>query len=225
MGSKLRNSVQNRLAEAQTLIDKAKLAYEKNEKSLAESLCRESLQKLRESHLLESTEPLHRQRLHDVGRMVHDTFGCNLEFHDGSYWVTCPVMLSHNQVGFSIGGSARVICSICGEDNMICPHVKGRTYDRVIANRWLGFCSICLERECHHISGEIHDGVEAFGIITDLKLDHISLVTNPSNPLCVIEKHSLSEPDLLPLLPEVGRESFVYGETVVECHHCKMCSG
>jgi len=157
--------------------------------------------------------------------MVHDTFGCHLEFREGTYWVNCPVLLSHNQIGFSIGGSAKVICSICGEDNLICPHVKGRMYDRVVAARWLEYCSICLEKECTHVTGEIHDGVEAFGIVIEIDLDHVALVKNPANPLCVIESHALPESDLLAALPEEGRELFVYGETVVDCHHCRVCKG
>ena len=216
---------QKRLAEAQALITRAKVAYRQGQQPAAESLCRESLQKLREAHLFEPTDPMHRQRLHEAGRMVHDTFGCHLEFREGSYWVNCPVLLSHSEVGLSIGGSAKVICSICGQDNFICPHVKGRRYNGVVATRWLGLCSICLERDCSHSAGEIHDGIEACGIVTEIALDHVALVQNPANPLCVIESHSLTESDLLRSLPKEGRESFVYGETIVDCHHCRICKG
>ncbi len=225
MGYRSKDQAQKSLAKAQELIDKAKRAYVQGEKPTAESLCRESLKKLREAHLHEPTQPSHRQKLHEVGRMVHDTFGCHLEFREDSYWITCPVLLSHSQLGFSIGGSARAICSICGQDNFVCPHVKGRRYDGVVASQWFGFCSICLEKDCSHSAGEIHDGIEACGILIEVDLDHVAMVENPANPLCVIERQSLPESDLLALLPEVGRESFVYGETVVDCHHCRTCEG
>ncbi len=195
MGHRSKDQAQKSLANAQELIEKAKSVYVQGEKPTAEALCRESLQKLREA------------------------------FREGSYWITCPVLLSHTEVGFSIGGSAKVICSICGQDNLICPHVKGRIYDRVVASRWFGYCSICLEKDCSHSAKEIYDGIEACGIVVEINLDHISLVKNPANPLCVIESRSLPESKLLTSLPEDGRESFVYGETVVDCHHCRVCEG
>ena|SRR2546429_7786216 len=225
MGNRSKKEAQECLAKAQELIDRAKRAYRENDRSTAESICRQSLHMLRAAHLWEPHEPSHRQKLHEVGRVVHNTFGCHLPFRDGTYWVDCPVLLSHKQVGFSIGGSAKVICSICGEDNLVCPHVKGRRYDGVVATRWLEYCSICLEKDCDHETGEIHDGVEAFGIVIEIDLDHVAIVEKPGNPLCVIQSHSLPESDLLDALPEEGRESFVYGEMVVDCHHCKICKG
>jgi hypothetical protein len=225
MGYEPNKEAQVSLMEAQGLINRAKRAYALNHKAKAESLWRESLIKLRESHLWEPHEHSHRQKLHEVGKKVHDTFGCQLEFRDGSYRVSCPVYLSHSQIGFSIGGTAQVACSICGQDNLTCPHVKGRKYNGVVANKWLEFCSICLRKDCDHAVGEIHDGVEACGIVTMIDLDHVALVKNPANPLCVIESYSLPESDLLDLLPKEGRESFAYGETAVDCHHCTVCEG
>lgn len=225
MGQQSKEQAQESLAKAQDLINQAKSAYEQNDKSSAESLCRQSLYKLREAHLWQPDEPSHRRKLHEVGRMIHNTFGCRVELRDGTYWVNCPVLLSHNQTGFSIGGSAKVICSVCGQDNLTCPHVKGRRYDGVVANRSLGFCNICADKACDHRVGERYDGVEAFGIIIEVDLDHVAIVKNPANPLCVIQEHSLTESDLLAALPEEERVSFVYGETVIHCHHCMECSG
>jgi hypothetical protein len=223
MQSRSQEEAQERRKEAQALIGEAKVALAAGKTSVAESLCRGSLQKLREAYLFEPTNPLHREDLHKVGRMVHDTFGCVLEFREGSYRVTCPVLLSHSKAGFSIGGSAKVICSVCGQDNLTCPHVKGRKYDGVVANRWLGYCSVCLKKDCGHAEGQVYDDIEACGIVTEIDLDHVALVRNPSNPLCVVTEYSLTNADLLEMLPEKGRDSFVYGETVVECHHCRVC--
>jgi len=225
MPNRQKSDAEEKIAEAQELISSAKTAYNQGERRAAESLCRDSLKKLREASLLDESEPSHRRRLHDVGKMVHDTFGCHLDFREGTYWIDCPVLLSHTQIGFSIGGSADVICSICGQDNFICPHVKGRRYDNIAANRWLGYCSICLKQDCGHKLGEIHNDVEAIGIVTDIELDHVSLVKNPANPLCVVECRAVGKDELTSLLPAEGIESFVYGETIVDCHHCRVCGG
>jgi hypothetical protein len=226
MRHRSKSHAEENIAEAQQLIGRAKTAYANNDKVTAESLCRKSLEELRRAHLWEPNRQSHRQQLHRVGRMVHDTFGCRLEFREGSYWVDCPVLLSHNNVGFSIGGSAKVICSICGADNLVCPHIKGRKYNHIVADQVLEYCNICLEKDCcQHKKGEIYDEVEAYGIVVEIELDHVALVKNPANPLCVVNSHSLTESDLLAALPEESREAFVYGKTVVDCHHCRICSG
>lgn len=139
MDKRSQNQAQKRLSETQALVDRAKAAFAQGDKLAAETLCRQGLEKLREAHLLAPTDSAYRKKLHELGRVVHDTFNCRVEFRDGSYWVSCPVLLSHSTVGFSVGGSAKVTCSICGEDNLACPHVRGRTYDGVIARRWMGF--------------------------------------------------------------------------------------
>lgn len=225
MGYRPKESAAKSLAKAQEVVCQARNAYTRRETALAESMYRESLKLFREAHLYEPGNPRNRQRLHKTGKLIHDTFGCHLDFREGSYWIDCPVLLSHSEIGFSVGGSGKAICSVCGEDTITCPHVKGRTYDGVVATRWFGFCSICLEKECEHELGSIHDGVEACGIISEINLDHVAIVKNPANPLCVIHSHSLTRSELLELLPEPGRELFVYGKTVVDCHHCRVCEG
>jgi hypothetical protein len=224
MQSSAKRDAQEKLKEAKELINLAKTEYTRKDGGLAESLCRDSLKRLREASLLEPSEPTHRRQLHDVGRMVHDTFGCQLKFREGSYWINCPVILSHVQIGFSIGGSADVICTICGQDNLTCPHVKGRRYDNVVASRRLEFCNICLKKNCAHELGQVHNDVEAFGIVTNIELDHVAIVRNPADPLCVIESRTVDEEELKLLLPAEGLENFVYGQTVVDCHHCRLCT-
>ena len=161
-----------------------------------------------------------------MGRRVHAEFGCRLSFKDGEYWVTCPVMLSHDKLGFSIGGSGKSVCSICGEDTFACSHVSGRLYDGVPAKHAYGICNICGEQKgCSHKEGEIYNAVRAISIVVDLRLDHVALVDNPANPLAVVHAHTLAESDILKWLSEAERIRFVHGKTVVHCHHCSMCSG
>ncbi len=209
---------------ARNLVQEAKDAIKKNKREVAETLFRGSLVKIREA-LLWDPEEAYSRYLHDVGCSIHDIFGCQLKVKDGNYGITCPVMLSHNKWGFSIGGSGKSICSICGKDVFDCSHVKGHIYDNVKARRHYDICNICGEGDCGHKEGEKYNGVRAFAIIVEMNLDHISLVPNPANPLCVIQSYSVSKSELLEMLPEDEREQFVYGETVIHCHHCLMCKG
>jgi hypothetical protein len=98
---------------------------------LAERLFRRALGKLREAALWEPHRVEHRTHLHSLGERIHDRFGCELEYRDRAYGVNCPVLLSHSRGGFSVGGRGRAICSVCGEEILNCPHVKGRAYDGV----------------------------------------------------------------------------------------------
>ena len=223
--SHCKNSADAALAAARDLVQNTEEAIDNKKMDLAETFYRRSLVKIREALLWEPEEKPHSKYLHDVGRRIHDIFGCQLEFKDGLYWVTCPVMLSHSKGGFSIGGSGKAICSICGTDIFDCPHVKGRTYDSVVAKRHHDICNICVQRECEHKEGEIYDGVQVFAMVVELNLDHVSFVQNPANPLCVVHCYSVPKSDLLEMLPEDERDRVIYGETIIHCHHCLICKG
>jgi len=220
------NQAEAALAVAHELIREAERLLKDEETAIAERLFRRSLSKIREAVLWEPEVSSHRKYLHVVGRRVHDTFECQLEFRDGMYWVTCPVMLSHTRGGFSVGGSSKTICSICGEDVLTCPHVKRRTYDQVVARRISGVCNICgAEDECGHEEGHAYDGVQAYGIVTEIDVDHVAFVPNPANPLCAVYSYSVSKSDLEEMISEGERHQIVYGETPIYCHHCSVCDG
>jgi len=223
--SHCRNSADAALAVARDLIREAEDAIGRKRMDVAEKLYRRSLNKIREALLWEPEKKSHSEYLHDVGRLIHGIFGCQLEFKDGLYWVTCPVMLSHSKGGFSMGGAGNAICSICGSGILDCPHVKGLTYDGVVAKRHHDICNICGQRECNHKEGETYNGVRAFAIVTELNLNHVSFVQNPANPLCVVHSYSVPKSDLLEMLPEDERNRVIYGETIIDCHHCLVCRG
>ncbi|MDP3541136.1 MAG: SEC-C metal-binding domain-containing protein [Elusimicrobiota bacterium] len=191
----------------------------------AEKLCRDALSPMRSAMLLDPSIEKYRMQLHAYGRQVHDLFGCQLGMDKGSYAVSCPVMLSHSQMGFSIGASAKKICSICGEDMFECQHVKGRQYDAVIATRAHDVCNICAKKECAHEVGAKYDQIMAFSFVTDIVLDHIAIVQNPDDPLCVVQSQTLTQRDLLGMLPESEHSKFIYGSSPVQCHHCRVCDG
>lgn len=223
--SQCKDSADAALAVAKDLIQQAENAINDKKMDVAEMLFRRSLEKIREALLWKPEEKTYSKYLHDIGRRIHDTFLCQLNFKDGLYWITCPVVLSHSKGGFSVGGSGKSICSICNKDVLECAHIKGHFYDNVVANRFHGICNICGQRECKHKEGEVYNGIQAFAVVTDLNLDHISFVQNPSNPLCVIQRYSVSKSELIEMLPEDEWNLVVYGETRISCHHCLICSG
>ncbi len=214
------------LAVARRLIRDAKHHLKDKEIAVSEALFRKGLGKIREAVLWEPAVLSHRKYLHRIGRRVHDAFECPLEFRDDMYWVTCPVMLSHSRGGFSIGGSGKTICSICGEDVLTCPHVKGKIYNQVVARRISGICNICgIGDECDHDEGYVYDDVQAYGIITEVDLEHVALVSNPANPLCAVYTYSIPKSDFKEMIPEAEQHKIVYGETPIYCHHCLVCEG
>lgn len=220
-----KSEAQNALSVANDFMQEANDAINNREMDVAEKSYRSSLAKIWEALLWEPEEGNHRKYLHTVGRKVRDIFGCRLEFRDGSYWITCPVMLSHTKVGLSIGGSGKSVCSICGEDIFDCPHVTRQAYDNVIAKRHQDICNICGKKECAHIEGDTYNRVRAFAFVVELNLDHIAFVENPSDPLAVITSYALSKSELLEILPEDKQEQFFYGETKIYCNHCLICQG
>ena len=106
-----------------------------------------------------------------------------------------------------------------------CTHIKGKTYNKVVATRNSGICNICGKRDCNHNETQTYDGVKAFGIVVEMSLDHISFVEKPANPLCVVNKYSIPINELLRDLPEEEKDNAIYGETPIYCHHCLVCDG
>ena len=134
-------------------------------------------------------------------------------------------MLSHMRGGFSIGGTATAICSICQANVLECHHISGRLYNGVVAVRMGNRCNICWEEKCDHVVGKTYDSAERFALVTDIDLDHVSYVERPANPLCTFCSYSLPKADVLRLLPLHERAAFVYGKSPLHCHHCTLCEG
>lgn len=202
----------------------ALLAEERSEE--AESLLRSALANMRRAYLWDDRNPLDFRELHRLGLEIHDRFGCQLPFHNGAYHEECPVLLAHSRLGFSIGGTGESLCSICGESPFECPHVTGETYDEVEARRLGSFCNICLaESGCEHEIEATYDGVEAIRIVTQYRLDEISLVEEPANPDAVILSRTLTDDDIRSQLPKEEQGLFTCGETPIFCHHCASCDG
>ncbi|UUZ58715.1 hypothetical protein [Nocardioides sp. B-3] len=83
-----------------------------------------------------------------AGRWTCETFGCELEYTNGTYYRTCPVDPGHNRVGFSVGGVATRICSLCDRDFSDCEHDPAREYLTPGGSSPLGYCRVCMEQGC-----------------------------------------------------------------------------
>lgn len=156
-----------------------------------------------------------------AGRWVRETFGCRLSFVDGTYAITCPVDLAHTRMGFSIGGTATRICSLCGKDLSACPHDLHIAYMVPGGLEDLGWCRVCLKREaCQHLASLSHRA-NVVSIITDMDLEEISIVAKPAHPEARITRTTLPTKDLRDAL---GAD-FVPG-IEVSCDKClNPCQG
>ena len=192
-------------------------------KPRAEETMRESLHYLLNAFHIAADEPKLGILLHQRGRLIHDLFGCRLRMAGDTYYEECPVILSHVKFGFSIGGSADAVCNICGIDPWDCEHIKGFKYNGIVARRIGRICNICLKETCDHVVGKIYNNVEVVDIITKIKIDDISIVQNPADPLARIETYTLGPEDILKLLPDSEKAHFFPGKTVIHCHHCMDC--
>ncbi len=169
-------------------------------------------------------------RMHKLGKIIHDRFGCPLKFSGTNYYNYCPVDLSHVDFGFSWGGEESIICSICGKDPIDCDHIPCGKYNHVICDVIRGHCNICWEEKdrCPHIIGKYYDNVEAIGITIDMKPTHVAMVSDPADPFARIQARPVLKDDFwsnFKKWPRYQRKNFVYGTSPVYCHHCCECNG
>lgn len=162
----------------------------------------------------------HRQ-LDGAGAWVRRTYGCHLHLENGAYSQRCPVALGHNRIGLSVGGAAKRICSLCGEDISECEHRRGTAYLVPGGSTDLGWCRVCLkESDCDHdASSEYRAGVVS--MIVDMALVEVSIVSKPANPEA---RFTSVDVDLAALQEHLG-PNFVPGMPV-NCDRClSPCGG
>ena len=189
----------------------------------SEQLYRRSLDKLCDAYLYDKSQIHYRKQLHQIGLFIHSKFRCKYKFEDGVYSLYCPVRKSHSKGGFSIGGVAKKICSICGKEIHECKH-KGRKVDNVVAKKIEGICNICGKRDCLHEPGETYNNVIPIYFITNMEIDHIAYVDNPADPTLVYYNDTIDEKELTNILPEQDKKEFEYGKSTLYCNHCNHCT-
>ena len=166
--------------------------------------------------------------IHTLGKILEEQFQCQLPFSTDKhmYYSSCPAMLLHSDFGFSLRGSEKYKCSICGRPIMECDHITGEFYDNVICQRHGDRCNICGKKDCQlHQEGEIYDHVESVKIVYDLNIITFDIVEDPEMKFERITKVYFPKEEILNGLPEDEKAEFVYGKSPLYCHHCSQCQG
>jgi hypothetical protein len=222
-----RRQVANRRARAQSLLDSAReeLTTSRDDGAFARAkqLARQSLvffaRSLDWAEDTDEEEEAH-HRMDEAGTWVRETFGCRLERNGTRYNQTCPVALAHNRIGFSIGGVATRVCSICGGDLSECDHLPGTAYVVPGGPADLGWCRVCLKDSYDHSTSESYR-VSVVAIIRQMTVDEVSLVSKPAHPEARLTAISVPTADLQSALGyefEPGME--------VSCDRCLLpCDG
>lgn len=124
--------------------------------------------------------------LHRYGEFVSGLYGCWMEWdpEEGLWYDTCPVVHAHSPYGFSIGFTARRLCSICRLEISSCEHLSIVPYV-VMAERYddqgLEKCSVCHESSCEHHVGSEHE-VYQRTLMKDPVIHETSLTPDPREP-------------------------------------------
>lgn len=136
------------------------------------------------------------QRMDEAGRWVRSTFGCVLDQNDRTYYISCPVRLGHTRIGMSVGGAARRICSLCGQDVSECEHDRGTAYWVPGGVDDLGWCRVCRGEQCTDHSPDERYRVGVVSIIREMDLVEVSYVSKPAQPDARIQRRSVDTADL-----------------------------
>lgn len=221
----VRRRVQERRDEAQALRERAeqKLRGAQPDRAEAERLARSALERF--ARCLDWAEDTDMEgaahRLLDrAGRWVHATFGCQVKWDGANYVQDCPLALAHNRLGMSVGGVAKRKCSLCAEDVSECEHLPGVAYLVPGGVEELGWCRICLAKECDHTCDDV-ERVSMVSIIYEMDLEEVSLVAKPAHPEARLTSVTLPTADLREKLGP----TFVPGVTL-GCDRCAVpCPG
>lgn len=220
----MRQSADAHLTSARRLLYRAKQGLKRasndHDRQAAEDLARQSL--LHFARFLDWVEDSERERdaherMDRAGCWVRTSFGCDTEFKDGTYWITCPVRIAHTRMGFSIGGTARRVCSICGLDLSECPHDLHKSYLVPGGRGDLEWCRVCIfDEQCRHSPTQQYR-VQVVSIIREMDLEEVSIVGKPANPEARILRKSIDTKDLI----EALGPDFEVGMPV----SCDLCIG
>jgi hypothetical protein len=160
-------------------------------------------------------EAMH-QLMHRIGRWTRERFGCFLHFDGNRYEQRCPLAIAHTRMGFSIGFTAKRICSICGEDLSECPHIRGRAYWVRGGKGPTGHCPVCMQEDCEHDPETLYR-VSVISIIKEMRGREVSIVRRPA----FAEARMLAQPvSTADLAAHLGRD-FRPGVEV----SCDLCLG
>lgn len=168
------------------------------------------------------------QQMHDIGKYLSENFQCAFKFKEDHYYTDCPNLLLHQDYGFSLRGFEKYSCSICNKDPIDCNHRTGKKYDRIECMAFGENCNICMNKIdlCEHSIGDFYDGVIAVKVVSDLEIITFDLVKEPEFVFSRVLEIPYSKKHIFDgLANDPNANEFVYGESVLDCHHCGSCKG
>jgi hypothetical protein len=124
-------------------------------------------------------EEAQHELMHRIGRWTRRNFGCAVEFDGDRYVRRCPIDIAHKRMGFSVGYSATLLCSICGEDVSECPHLRSSAYWARGGVGPSGFCPVCMGQSCAHSNDRLYR-VTVSQVVTNMRMREVSLVSRPA---------------------------------------------
>lgn len=199
-----------------------------------QSLCpeldlRSALEKLLKSFwFLKEHREIIAKTMHDIGINLIQNYQCEFKYNGEHYYSDCPNILLHQDYGFSLRAFEKYSCSICNKDPVDCDHRTGNRYNNIECIAYEGRCSVCGYEidTCEHSLGEIYNDVTAIKIVSDLEIITFDLVKEPEFVFSRILEIPYSKNYILDgLANDPNINDFVYGESVVDCHHCATCKG
>lgn len=166
--------------------------------------------------------------MHKIGKILCEKYECQFKFDGKNYYTDCPNILLHKDFGFSMRGTEKYICSICGQDPIECEHITNYSYNEVVCTNISGVCNICLGTfgGCIHQENEKYDNIIAKRIVSEIDLVTFDLVKNPEMVYTRITKIPYSKEYILnSLKDDYEFNQFKYGVSPLFCLHCVECKG
>lgn len=118
--------------------------------------------------------------MHEIGRWTRQHFGCSVHFDGERYAQRCPLDIAHKRMGFSVGYTAKPVCSICGDDVSECPHLPQKLYWVRGGSGPSGYCPVCMgEGGCRHDPDRLYPATPT-RIVKELQIREVSLVSRPA---------------------------------------------
>lgn len=161
----------------------------------------------------------HKSIMKEIGNEICSKFGCRYRFNGENYYTDCPIKIINIDIGFSMRGSEKYICSICGKSPIFCNHIGVGAVDNVMCQEIEGICNICCMEwgKCNHIENNVYSDVNPKKIVVDADVVTFDMVDDPEDPYCRITKIFYPRD----YIEENIKESeFIYGVSDVYCNEC-----
>lgn len=168
------------------------------------------------------------KKMHEIGENLCKNYECKYKFDEENYYSDCPNILLHSDFGFSMRGTEKYLCSVCGQEPLECDHITNYSYDEIPCLNIEGTCNICLNnfKECNHIENNKYNNIIATKIVYDIDLVTFDVVKDPEMVYTRVTKIPYSRELILKSLEnDFEFNKFKYGKSPLFCLHCTQCNG